>query len=103
MFFRGQPQDRSKNWTEGLACVKAQAGPLERVFRIEEKDLYTMVIEEDGIELEVTIVCGCELPVNKITEENFYCQHCDRTCGYAGCELCKGLDEMFELRFPKEK
>jgi hypothetical protein len=102
VLFRARQPGQSKNWTEGLACVKAPARPSGQTFRIEEKDLYTMVIEEDGIELEVTIVCGCELPVNKITEDSFYCQHCDRVCDYADCVLCKGLDEMFELRFPKE-
>jgi len=103
VFFRGQRQDRFNNWTEKLACVKASASSPEPIFRIEEKDLYKMTIEEDGVELEVMIVCGCELPVNKITEDSFYCQHCDRPCNYAYCGLCNGLDEIFELRFPKEK
>lgn len=103
MLFRARQRGQSKNWSEGLACVSKRASAPERVFRIAEEDLYTMEIEEDGVTMQVTIVCGCELPVNKINEDSFYCQHCDRPCEYAECQLCDGLDKMFELRFPKEK
>lgn len=100
MLFRGRRRDRSKRWTKELACIVEEPTPSVRRFRVEEKDLYRMDIEEDGVSISVTLVCSCELPVNKILKENFYCQHCDRSCDYRDCAFCDGLDKIFELRFP---
>jgi len=101
MLFRGRRHDRSKKWTDELACIIPQAAQSDkRVFRIEEKDLYQIDIVEEGVSLSVTLVCSCELPVKKVEPDSFYCQHCDRNCNYQNCGFCKSLDEVFELRFP---
>jgi hypothetical protein len=87
-----------------LACEKSQAIPAAQpVFRITEEEMYTIEIEEEDANLLVTLVCSCELPVAKVLEENFYCKHCDRDCGFPGCVICDGLDKMFEIRFRETK
>lgn len=99
MLFRGRRRDRYKKWFKEPEIVE----PIGPTFRIEEKDLYQMDIEEDGVSVSVTLVCSCELPVNKVLSENFYCQHCDRACSYPDCAFCDGLDKIFELRFREKK
>lgn len=54
--------------------------------------------EENDEEIEIVLVCGCEWPVEKMTEDYFRCRHCDTACIKQDCDRCKYLSINIDFR-----